>query len=715
MKPILLIPVAGLAFGLGMAVDRGLMSTTTEPSKEGVSSENGQVATESSILDAVPANSSGSATESSQPVPGVRLPRGVDITIDELLSLTGSPMGPRMSSAVELYQRLSSMSASSLKSLAEELEGSPQMPTMYQARHQVFSALAEAHPEAAWQLAKNSKNQQTKQQLYPVLFASVAQEDLAKAKEMLAEITNPQLRAAASQGFMNSNILETEPDFLLKIAKDSGEQGHWQYHSLFSGWAAKDPIAASKAFEKLSPQAQTNAANGMAYSWAAKDPDAAFAWASTLENLQTRQNALSAVVQALAVQDPQKAIDYCESLPNGATKQQALQNVAQSYFQTDTEAAIEWIGTLSSSDRSKALSGSLYQLAQADPEAAAKLFEDTPMSNNLSHQAQQIANGLAQKSMDRAIEWVETLPNGQTRTNAVSGLLQTWAQTDPAAAAAYLDKQGLNQRNSHLGSSILSPWIVQDKEAALDWVLSHENPSVQQNLVSNLMGSWAHQDPQGAMEFLGTLEDPELKKNAARNLISSLGYQDPDTALEWIRQQSGDEQPGYVANMLSRIANNDHARAVEIYQEFLPTLTEEQRNGEFSSAASNIVSNWGQFEPKAAGDWALALPEGQARNQAVSSLANSWLRNNSMAASEWIGDLPAGPMRDQAIQPLVRTIQEDDPEAAFAWALTVSEDNQKQNLLRNVVSRWSKSDPDAAAFAVQSADLPEEMAGRILP
>jgi hypothetical protein len=84
-----------------------------------------------------------------------------------------------------------------------------------------------------------------------------------------------------------------------------------------------------------------------------------------------------------------------------------------------------------------------------------------------------------------------------------------------------------------------------------------------------------------------------------------------------------------------------------------------------------------------------------------------------MAASEWIGELPSGKMRDQAIQPLVRTIQQDDPEAAFAWALTVSEDNQKQSLLRNVVRQWSEQ--DAAAFAVQSAGLPEEMVRRLLP
>jgi hypothetical protein len=205
--------------------------------------------------------------------------------MEELIEMSGSPMGQRMSSTVELYQRLSSMSVGSLKALAEELEGSARGRNMHQARHQVLSALSEADPDAAWELAQASKNPQTKHQLYPLLFATIAQEDLAKAKEMLAEITNPQLRAAASQGFVNSGLMETDLDFVLKIASEmGGDQGHWQYHSIFMSWANKDPIAASKALEKLAPQAQANAANGVASSWATKDPDAAFAWASGLKN-----------------------------------------------------------------------------------------------------------------------------------------------------------------------------------------------------------------------------------------------------------------------------------------------------------------------------------------------------------------------------------------------------------------------------------------------
>ena len=133
------------------------------------------------------------------------------------------------------------------------------------------------------------------------------------------------------------------------------------------------------------------------------------------------------------------------------------------------------------------------------------------------------------------------------------------------------------------------------------------------------------------------------------------------------------------------------------------------------TSPSNIASSWGQYEPEAAGDWALSLPEGKTREQAVSNLARNWARNDSMAASEWIGDLPAGSMRDKAIQPLVSTIQEDDPEAAFAWALSMSDDSQRQKSLRNVVSQWAKQDADSAAFAVQSADLPEETVKHLSP
>ncbi|MDB4491695.1 hypothetical protein N9260_01600, partial [bacterium] len=273
-------------------------------------------------------------------------------------------------------------------------------------------------------------------------------------------------------------------------------------------------------------------------------------------------------------------------LPPGSSRQQALQSVAQGYLQSDSEAAIKWIESLKPSERSKALSGSLDQLARTDPEMAAKLFSETPMNNNNGH-AITIATGLANKSTDREIEWIETLPSGQARQNAVSGLVQTWGQTDPSEAAKFLDGEGLTQRNAHMAGSLVTQWMGEDRDAAIDWIFSHENSSVQQNLVSNMVRQWAHQDPQAAMEFVETLEDPSLKKTATLNMISNLGHQDPDTALEWIQKQEGDDQAGYVANLISSMAHNDHNRAAEIYQEYLPTLTEEHIDGEFSSAVSN--------------------------------------------------------------------------------------------------------------------------------
>lgn len=716
MKPILLLPVAVLAFGLGIVVDRGLTSAKTSESSGSDSQAESQPTGRGSILDPAPspATPGGQANETSRPAPA-NVGRGGAITIDELLSMSSSPGGAqRMSSMVEIYQRLAGMGASSLEGLAKELEDNFQ-PQGYMARQQVFSAWTEADPEAAWEFAKKSKNQQSKQQLYSLVFAHVAAEDPAKAKAMLAEVKNPQLRAMSLQGFMSTEMIESDPQAVIAMVKEAGGQAQWQYHSLFSNWASRDPIAASKALEGLDAQAQMNAANGIASAWSMEDPDAAMEWSLKLKNRQARQNAISAVMQSLTYRDPQKAIALYEKLPKGANQQQVLQSIAQGYLQNDQEAAIEWIESLDRSDRGKALSGSLYQLAHTDPEKAAELFESSSMNSQMSHQASQIATSMANKSPERAKEWIDGLPAGQAKTNAISGLLQSWGQNDPKGAAAYLDEVGLTQRNSHMAGNMVSQWVLEDKEAAVDWVLSQENSSVQQNLVSNMVSQWASHEPQEALSFVDTLEDESMKASATQTVLNSMAHQDPDAALEWIQGQGGDAQPKYMASLISGMAHNDTERAIEIFNDYLPSLTEEQASGEFSSATSSIASSWGQYEPEAAGDWALTLPEGNARNQAVSNIARNWLRNDSMAASEWIGELPAGQLRDQAVEPLIRTIQEDDPDAAFAWALSISEERLRQRSLQNVVGRWNSSDPDAAAAAVRSADLTEEQANQLIP
>jgi hypothetical protein len=576
MKSTLQWPlVAGIAFGLGMAVDRGLTHRSLDSEESITARSEDEPQNGGSILDPAPVKKDASSAGAKRPSNKPRSTGGV-LSVEEILELMGSPGNQRMSTTVALYQRLSAMSSNDLRSLAEGLEGAPQDHRMHGARHQVFSAWTETDPEAAWEFAQKAKSQQTRQQLYSMVFAAMAQEDPARAKEMLADIWDPQLRASAVQGFVGTDLMDTDPDLVIKMLGEGNDLtgGGWQYSSAFSVWAQKDPLAASEALKKLPLRSQMGAASGIGRTWCTKDPDAAFAWATQLKNSQTRQNAISGVISALTFQDPQKAIDFYDSLSKGTDKRQALQSIAQGYFQADSDSALEWIQGLSLTDRVKALEGSMSQIARNDPEAAAKLFAEIAMSNNMSHQAQQIAGQLAQKGTDKAMEWIDTLPSGQTKMHAISGLIQTWGATDPKAAAEYLEDFGMTQSNAHMASSLVSQWAATDREAAMDWVLSQENSSVQRDLISNVVSQLSSNDPQAAMEIIETLEDPSAKKSATQNFLRNLGSQDPDMALQWIEKQGGDEKASNVASLISGMAHNDHHRAAEIYQDYLPSLTE---------------------------------------------------------------------------------------------------------------------------------------------
>ena len=121
MKRTLQLPLVGiLAFVLGMGADHLLLRKQTTVGGDKV--DRGHAG--SSILDDVSVERRDSNKKTSPAAKGLA-GGGGGVTAAELLDMIGSPMGQRMTSAVEVYQRLSSMSAESLQALALELERSP--------------------------------------------------------------------------------------------------------------------------------------------------------------------------------------------------------------------------------------------------------------------------------------------------------------------------------------------------------------------------------------------------------------------------------------------------------------------------------------------------------------------------------------------------------------------------------------------------------------
>ena len=134
---------------------------------------------------------------------------------------------------------------------------------------------------------------------------------------------------------------------------------------------------------------------------------------------------------------------------------------------------------------------------------------------------------------------------------------------------------------------------------------------------------------------------------------------------------------------------------------------------ELANAANHTASDWCGRDANGAAAWAVSLPDGKVREQAIAGVARQWAEFDTVAASEWISQLSAGPDRDMATAPLVHQIASTDPEAALAWASSVTDADQQVNLLTSTLTAWKNFNPAAARNALDQSDLPDEIKARV--
>lgn len=694
--------LVSLGFGLGLVVD-WICRTAGVDQDRAISSE-GPV----SVLSADLAESDASGS-----LPGEASPNSA-ITLKELLAMMGASVtGSSPSQTVDVYRRLSRLSAKELAALADQLETSPQDRRFGELRRHVFSVWAESDPKGVLDFAKASTNQQSREEMYPLVFRVLGDRAPEKVSDFLAEIENPQFRALAIKGFACSESSLKDPRRVLEMIEDAGIESHWQYGHIFGDWVSRDPSAAIAAFEKLPSQAQGHAVRDLVREWASDSPEAALAWAQKL-NGRVRSTAVTIAFELLAMQDPASAVAAYQDLRGGEVRTEVLGTIAGSYFRVDPERASEWLQQLDGAEYVKALSGGLHAALSADPSKAAEIYLNAPMCEQISGHSTVIANQLARMDTEKAVAWVEKLPRGRAQLNALSGLMQRWGSEDPEAAATYLETFGVDTYHVDVASNLVRSWAVEDAAGAKEWVLSQDSVAVQRELVRELTSALAEADSAEAIAFVDQIEDVAMRDRGAAALIPQLAYHDPEAALGWILQNRGEESPRHLSALLTRLAHHDSQRALEIFENHLNEFAGEDSQS-YGQAVSSIASALGHSAPREAVNWALGLPSGSGRDHAIGMISESWIRNDPMGASQWIGELPAGQMKDQAIQPLVSNLQRDDPEAAFVWALAASDPNRRNDLISSVVSQWMRHDADGAIAAIRRADLPEDVVRQILP
>jgi hypothetical protein len=349
----------------------------------------------------------------------------------------------------------------------------------------------------------------------------------------------------------------------------------------------------------------------------------------------------------MARKDPLAAIRYAEGLPPGPERMRALELAARGYASADPEAALAWAQTLEPPNAA-IVASVLAGFARVAPDRAIDLLLATELSSQRSSLATALVTG------------------GLLDAEHVDALLRRWPATrgrrDEVLRLAYA-------------------WARRDPERAVDWLLANgERGADAYAAAAEALG---RRDPAAAAAYLDRIPS-ELRATWIK--AAAIGYAgaDPAAAQKWLAHYA--DESGYddaVAMLAQRTARSDPRAAAALLGGIDIATSQEA-----PAAAFTIARYWSERDAPAARRWALRLPRGGARDQALSALLRARLAAGGEPESALLGAFSSDPARQHAVADAIVALGQRDPVAARALAdRYVTDPAERRNFERFIGDR----------------------------
>ena len=300
---------------------------------------------------------------------------------------------------------------------------------------------------------------------------------------------------------------QEDPDAALaSLSSTGGKQTYADAGTVLSTLAAIDPARAAAWLANpensllRQPWMGAMLSRSIAEQWARQDPDAALAWASTLEPEQ-RSGAYAGIINNIMESDPQRAADLAMSL-DGYDRPKLLGQIAESWAAQDPVEAVAWANSLSAGDREESLQEALGSWAASDPSKAAAYVDQMPEQER-SGVVGEVARNWAQQEPAEAAEWLGNQPESESKAGAMGQVMWNWTTSDPEAAANWLGEQpaGPSYDNGVTGLAKAATHAYDDPSTAVTWASTIENQDLRDRMTSHTLGAWRRQDEQAAQSW----------------------------------------------------------------------------------------------------------------------------------------------------------------------------------------------------------------------
>lgn len=617
---------------------------------------------------------------------------------------------------VKILAMLDTMDVAAIEALAARLGELPEswtgIPDPLQSL--VFSKLAELDPARAITAALSQSSPELRSTAVFTVIKQVAAADPALAESMLEKLPAGNLRHSAI-GALGEELARSDGPAALSMMqrqKLPGSAG-FVWAGLMRAWTTNDPAGAAASLSKLPRKVAVEQARTVASAWSRRDPEAAMAWIARETDPAIRSGALSSAIASIAKVDPDKAIAFAGAQPTGE-RRRLLQSAAASMAGADPQKALQWAGTLSDPmERQRCMAAIASASGYSDPDTARAAVAMMPPGVRRSSAMGNIAGQMSWSDPVDAKEWASGL-KGEDRMKALQSIVYGFSKEDPDEAVKLMSELPAARNGEWAWRNIAESKALIDPASALTWAAGLDSEQARVTSLRAIIDNWASHSPEKAAAALSTLSDPNQRFEATATVASSWAGRSPEEAERWASSLSGDDRVTALTAVWKTSALDDPERAASSLSTVTGNSVSEAASDKIAASAASIASTWTGENPPGAAAWALSLPEGKLREEAMGSVASTWARYDPEAASSWINSLPHNNSRDVAISKLVTQISSSDPESAFKWAASIDNGEKQVEALKATASTWKNLNADAARSAVQSSSLSDDIKSRVM-
>jgi hypothetical protein len=286
-------------------------------------------------------------------------------------------------------------------------------------------------------------------------------------------------------------------------AKRNGSQAN----AILAGLATTDPNGAVAWLTDPDNNAQHqpwmgwSLARTLATEWSRQDPEAALAWAATLDSGDLQIGAYSGIVENLLETNPERAASIAMGVDSG-DRPKLLGQIAESWAAQSPSDAVDWANTLEGRDRRVAMSEAMAGWAQEAPQSAASFLNDLPAEERAEHVGA-VARSWAEQAPAEAAQWLGAQPEGDSKSEAMGHVMWNWTSQDPEAASVWLADQppGDSFDRGVSGLAKAATHAFDDPEAGVTWSSTIQNESLRATMTRHTLGQWMRQDPVAAQAW----------------------------------------------------------------------------------------------------------------------------------------------------------------------------------------------------------------------